>query len=195
MISANILKSSSIFSGLAIMLLAVFTITSLALAPNAYAKKIEVEFDDLHITQEHDRLVVDYSIRSKDWKELRKRDITPTLDVYTDQARHRRPTTLASERLRQRSGTLVIRRTQLHPRQDVFIELNGSRGKHYISRIEYGRQRGQSIQLAVNRPAYRPAPPVHNSRPRPVGPPRTVVVHQPAPRPVVQKGISISIGL
>lgn len=213
MISPSTLKQSTVLSGLTILLLAAFAITSIGFPSNAHAKKINVEFDDLQVTQQRDRLLVDYTIRSKDWRKIRKHNITPTLELYTANNRRRRSTTIATERLHNRSGTLVIRRANLSPRADVFVELNGTRGRRYINRVEYGRQRGSAIQLAVRqtnqRPHYNNSRPTHrnprNTRPVPVGPPRTtrsrtVVVHQPAPRPVVKprttrKGISISIGL
>ncbi len=202
MISTNILKESNIFSGLAVLLLAAFTITTFGFASDAHAQKINVEFDSIHVQQDRDRLTVHYSIKKNDWRKIQRNDITPTLEVYASR-NHRRghAKTLATQRLHNRTGTLVIRNARLDRENDVFVELHGQRGRAHINRIEYGRQRGDVLQVAVARPAYRPAPPRHNTRPAPVGPPRTtvhetrtVVVHKPAPAPAPKRGITISLG-
>ena len=146
-INAGHMRNSFIMT---LILGVVMSISSVALAGSN--PDIDVEFDAVEVYSKRGDAVLDYTIDSRSWRQLRKASIEPRLNIYTP-GRRGRYVYRYSVPLKDRKGRILYnkRDVDIDGIKSVRIEVVGYSGAFRVDEISYKSKESKLLTINVSR--------------------------------------------
>lgn len=142
-----------------------FVSANYLLADKAHAAhgEMTVEFAELELTKRGPRLVLDYRMKPRDWRAVKRAGITPRLNLYLRDRRRGEFSYAYSIPLERRAGIVKYpKELELRGTRVVELEVVGFAGFDRVTQTRYGEACGERVRLRVDRRAGRVSNPHRN---------------------------------
>ena len=135
----------------------------------AQGRALDVEFKDVDaVAKRGGALTVEYTIKKRSWRELKREGITPRINLYVERENRRGYNYAYSVELDRRSGRIEYPREFVNVRgmRTVEFEVVGFAGASRVDRVTYGSECASKIRVALARRGKGGGDRVDRDRPR-----------------------------
>jgi hypothetical protein len=125
-----------------------------ATSASAQGRALDVEFKDVDVVAARGgALTLEYTIKQKSWRELKRAGISPRINLYVEREDRRGYSYAYSVELDRRNGRIEYPRELVNVRgmRTVEFEVVGFSGANRVDRVTFGSECASTIRLAIAR--------------------------------------------